>query len=218
MPNGIAAEWAKAHADLRIVPDPAVLDAVEASWRAPNRRYHATSHLIAGLRALDAYGPGAALVRLAWFFHDAIYIVGASDNERRSADWFSAYATVQGLSADAIARGHTLILDTRDHQGAVSDDPLWPIMNDVDLGVFAAPAEVYDRYADGVWLEYAVLVSRSAFAVGRAAFMSQFVSRPIFLTPQMKPKEPLAHANIAREVARLQAETAAGERAGPSAG
>lgn len=202
----IARQWSQAHADLGVEADPAVLDQLIAHWSQEHRRYHSMSHLERGLAALEPYGREAALARLVWFFHDAVYVVGRGDNEQRSAEWFAAYAKGQGLDADQVARGARLIRLTRDHQGAVTDDPLWPIVNDVDLGVLCAPREVYDAYAADVWREHQTVATRQQFVLGRLAFMSAFRSRPIFRTDEMKAQEGAARANIDAEITRLRDE------------
>ncbi len=132
---------------------------------------------------------------------------GDSDNELNSAHVGSAAMPKgRGLDAATAQRGARLILMTADHQRAVSDDALWPFLNDTDLSVFATGRPTYDRYADDVWREYQPLVPRAAYVAGRAAFMAAFVSRPIFLNDAMKSKEPIAHKNIAAELDRLRLE------------
>jgi predicted metal-dependent HD superfamily phosphohydrolase len=202
----LAERWTQAHADLGVTPDAQTLEEVLANWSSEGRHYHALSHLRHGLAALDRYGPDAALARLVWFFHDVIYEPSRTDNEEKSADWFEAYAHALGLDADILRRGRDLILFTRDHQGARSDDPLWPLLNDADLAIFAAPRPAYDAYAENVWREYASAVPRPAFVAGRTAFLTAFKSRPIFLTEEMKPMAPVAIANIETELERLREE------------
>lgn len=206
-----ADEWARAHDELAISPELKALDDLLAMWGGDGRHYHSLAHLKQGLIFLDPYDESVTLVRLAWFFHDAIYETGRGDNEQRSGDWFATYTSGRGLSAELVERGERLIRLTKDHQGALTDDPLWPIMNDVDLGIFAASREAYDAYANNVWNEYKSVVTRQQFVLGRAAFMAAFKSRPIFLTEAMKAREPVARANIDAEIARLRLEA---ERAG----
>ena len=72
LPNGLVAE-------------------VLAAWASAGRHYHSAEHLleIAGWYEVIANGPGwrkPLEVWLAMLFHDAIYEVGAADNESRSAE------------------------------------------------------------------------------------------------------------------------------------
>ena len=198
--------WTRAHGQLSLTSEPSVLEQVVDAWSQEGRHYHGSTHLRRGLETLKELGCTAGLATLVWFFHDAVYVVGQPDNEARSARWFCDYAKAQGLDAPSTRRGAELILMTADHQGAVTDDPLWPILNDVDLAIFAADRAIYDQYAEDVWREYKPIVPRKDFAVGRAAFMAAFAARPIFLTETMKLKEAIAHANIEAEVMRLRVE------------
>jgi predicted metal-dependent HD superfamily phosphohydrolase len=204
----LADQWRAAHADLGIEPDLGVFQQVVEHWNGEGRFYHAIAHLEHGLRALADAGPEAALVRLVWFFHDVIYVVGRADNEARSADWFVSYARGRGLDEASAERGRELILFTRDHQGAVTDDPLWPLLNDVDLGVLVAAPHAYERYAQDVWREYAAVATRERYVLGRTAFLTAMRARPIFLTPAMRALEPRALGNIDVELRMLTAEAA----------
>lgn len=194
------------HARLGLAPAGAALAPLLRTWSGKGRFYHSADHLLHGLRVLERQGPALDLVRLAWMFHDLVYVPGRADNEAVSAERFERHAAAHGLAAEPTRRGVQLILLTRDHQGAVTDDPLWPALNDTDLSVFAGSPADYERYAERVWREYAAVYTRRQFVLGRAAFMQAFVQRPIFLTPAFKTKETAARANIAAEVARLQAE------------
>jgi predicted metal-dependent HD superfamily phosphohydrolase len=59
-------------------------------WDQPHRYHHARKHLVAVLDVVDAHA-GLAVdtdtVRLAAWFHDAVYDPGVLDNEERSASF-----------------------------------------------------------------------------------------------------------------------------------
>ncbi|MGF6471386.1 putative metal-dependent HD superfamily phosphohydrolase [Paraburkholderia youngii] len=86
-------------------------------YSEPIRHYHTLRHVRRCLRYFDAARsaiPHPDLVELALWCHDIIYVPGASDNERRSADW------LRRSSGDRIAmceRICAMILATR-HTGA----------------------------------------------------------------------------------------------------
>src|SRR3954466_1141667 len=66
-----------------------VFDILAAAYSAPARHYHNLEHLaemfgVADRLALETDDPGA--VRLAVWFHDAVYDPRANDNEARSAE------------------------------------------------------------------------------------------------------------------------------------
>ena len=72
-------------------PDDAITAAgadVEARWAEPHRRYHTTAHLHAVLSNVDTLAAQADdpdLVRLAAWFHDAVYDPRARRTTRRPA-------------------------------------------------------------------------------------------------------------------------------------
>ncbi|MEU6942545.1 hypothetical protein ABZ943_38810, partial [Streptomyces rubiginosohelvolus] len=57
-----------------------------ARWAEPQRRYHTTAHLTAVLDRIDTLAPYADdvhAVRLAAWFHDAVYRPDRTENEER---------------------------------------------------------------------------------------------------------------------------------------
>src|SRR5690348_8638750 len=89
-----------------------------ARWSEPHRRYHTLDHLAFMLRIIDRYGdlvddPDA--VRLAAWFHDAVYDVHGADNEERSALLWGTAAEALGVAADRAAEVARLIRLTAGH-------------------------------------------------------------------------------------------------------
>ncbi|WP_220271978.1 HD domain-containing protein [Crenobacter cavernae] len=75
-------------------------------YAEPMRRYHTLDHIRRCMRDLDCaraaiHDPDA--VELALWCHDVIYIPGAEDNERRSAEWFERCAEGRIAAAGRIA-------------------------------------------------------------------------------------------------------------------
>ncbi|HLV75083.1 MAG TPA: hypothetical protein VKY91_20080, partial [Vulgatibacteraceae bacterium] len=65
-------------------PDPGpYADNLLARWREPQRRYHTVAHLTAVLDRVDElaeYAGDPDVVRLAAWFHDAVYLPDRSEN------------------------------------------------------------------------------------------------------------------------------------------
>src|SRR5687767_4640444 len=92
--------------------DPAVAADLLRRWSEPHRRYHTLEHLQAVLAVVDEHADLAAdadAVRLAAWYHDAVYEPFATDNEARSA----ALAPSEEVSR--------LVLLTAGHKVAVGD-------------------------------------------------------------------------------------------------
>src|ERR1051325_7474877 len=70
-------------------PDPVpYADDLLARWQEPQGHYHTLSHLTAVLDHIDVlekYADDPDVVRLAAWFHDAVYLPERSENEERSA-------------------------------------------------------------------------------------------------------------------------------------
>ncbi|MDB5806091.1 MAG: hypothetical protein JWN73_3413 [Betaproteobacteria bacterium] len=186
----------------------ALVEAARAAYASPGRHYHTWTHIEACLREAGSLAfDDAPVVYAALLFHDAVYVVGAKDNEARSAAL--AAARLQGnaiFDAARIARVEHLILLTASHGALPADAPDDDKkLIDIDLSILAAPAEVYQRYARDVRREWVPqVVSPEQYARGRAAFLRGMLAAPrIFHSDDFAARETAARGNIGRELAAL---------------
>ncbi|MFF3415048.1 hypothetical protein ACFYW9_10145 [Streptomyces sp. NPDC002698] len=168
-------------------PDPYGADLL-ARWAEPRRRYHTTDHLLAVLGHIDvleAHGerPGdPAAVRLAAWFHDAVYLPDRSENEERSARLAERALAELGVGPDRTAEVARLVRLTVSHDPAGHDTD-GAVLCDADLAILASPPAAYAAYTAAVREEYA-FVPDDAFRVGRAAVLRQLLDLPrLFRTP-----------------------------------
>lgn len=185
-------------------PDPGpYADRLLAQWTEPHRKYHTVDHLAAVLRHTDTLADHAEepeLVRLAAWFHDAVYRPDRSENEERSAAQAERALPEAGLSQEAtaeVARLVRLTVTHDPHEGDTNGEALC----DADLAVLAGDAEEYAAYAAAVREEYA-FVPDEAFRTGRAAVLRQLLSLPrLFRTPYgTKEWETPARENLTAEL------------------
>ncbi|KOV58574.1 hypothetical protein ADL01_37485, partial [Streptomyces sp. NRRL WC-3618] len=188
-------------------------DNLIARYQEPQRRYHTLTHLTAVLdhidvleRALAQAGtlaPDLALVRLAAWFHDAVYAPDRSENEERSARLAERALTEAGVSPAGTAEVARLVRLTVTHAPA-PDDLAGQVLCDADLAILAAPPETYAAYTAAVREEYA-FVPEDAFREGRAAVLRQLLALPrLFWTPYGTERwEKAARDNITAELERL---------------
>jgi predicted metal-dependent HD superfamily phosphohydrolase len=176
-------------------------DELLAAWHRDG--YHDVLHLTEVLDRLDLLArAGAAfdptVVRLAAWFHDAVY-AGADDDEERSAQW--AERALPPTYADEVAR---LVRMTVHHRPA-DDDVAGCALSDADLGILAAPRDRYDAYVAGVRADFAH-VGDDDFRVGRASVLSDLAAKPaLFHTAQARELwEAPARANLQRELGELR--------------
>ncbi|HEU4674879.1 MAG TPA: hypothetical protein VFS29_02755 [Motilibacteraceae bacterium] len=179
-----------------------------AAYGAPARGYHDLRHLDEVLRTVDDLAHRAAdadAVRLAAWFHDAVYDVHAlnsADSEERSAELAGRELRRLRVAADRVAEVRRLVLLTRTHDPAPGDVD-GAVLCDADLAVLAAEPARYRDYADGVRREYAH-VPDEQFATGRSAVLRSLLDLPaLYRTPEARAWEPVARANVEAELARL---------------
>lgn len=183
-----------------------VRDDLLRSYADAGRFYHNPRHLREVLAHVDALAPLAtdtAAVRLAAWFHDAIYDTRAPDNEERSAVLCERELTQLGLPPATVAAAAEMIRATRDHRpcGATADSA---ILLDADLAILGAPPDEYARYAAAIRREYA-WVPEPEYRAGRQRVLQAFLERErIYLTAPMANREKPARQNLRAEIDQLQ--------------
>jgi len=177
-----------------------------AAWSQPHRRYHTIAHLRDVLRHVDELAPHALdpdAVRLAAWYHDAVYD-GAPDDEERSAQRaekdLGALQLAPGL-VDEVAR---LVRLTATHTPTPGDRN-GETLCDADLAVLAAPAEQYAAYTAAVRAEYAHVPDQH-FAAGRVAILAALRDAPaVYRTPHAHQHwVAQARSNIRAELEQLR--------------
>ncbi|MEZ0022446.1 putative metal-dependent HD superfamily phosphohydrolase [Kitasatospora sp. MAP12-15] len=182
--------------------------ALLARWAEPQRRYHTTDHLLAVLDHVDTLAEHAAdpdTVRLAAWFHDAVYKPDRSENEERSASLAVRALREAGLAEQRIAEVVRLVRLTADHRTEPGDRD-GEVLCDADLAVLGGAPEPYAAYTAAVREEYA-FVPEEAFRAGRAAILRQLLALPVlYRTPTAHARfDQRARANLAAELAALEA-------------
>ncbi|MEV7107341.1 HD domain-containing protein [Streptomyces atroolivaceus] len=186
-------------------PDP-YADALLARWAEPQRRYHTTAHLTQVLDRVDTLAGHASdpdLVRLAVWFHDAVYRPDRSENEERSAALAERALPEAGVPDAATAEVARLVRLTVTHDPA-DGDTNGEVLCDADLAILAAAPKEYAAYAAQVREEYG-FVPDDAFREGRSAVLRQLLELPrLFRTPHGAAEwEPRARQNLTTELELL---------------
>jgi predicted metal-dependent HD superfamily phosphohydrolase len=177
----------------------AVADDLLLRWSEPHRHYHTLDHLRTVLSIVDK---APAAVRLAAWFHDAIYDPRAAGtaNEEASAALAAEVLPALDVPEATVSEVVRLVLLTANHDPATGDEA-GELLCDADLAVLAAPEPEYDAYAAAVRREYAH-VPDQAFRAGRAAVLTRLLALPS-LYRRHPDWEPRARANLHRELSSL---------------
>ncbi len=142
-----------------------------------HRHYHTLGHLRDMFLALEidmAQAQNPAALRLAVWFHDSIYNPFYSDNEARSAEFSRLELGKLALEPALIATVSDLVLTTQSH---IANSPDAQLLLDADLGVLAAPLEVYRAYSEAIRQEYHK-VPLPLYRSERAKILKKFLERP----------------------------------------
>jgi len=189
------------------------LDVIRRRYAEPHRHYHATTHLDALLHLFAEIRPllhDAEAVRLAIFYHDAIYQPDRPDNEAASARLLRE--DLGGLvDAGTLAQAEALVLATRQHRIPEGSNPDFAadcaLFLDMDISVLGADTGSFDRYEAGIGAEYRPHYEAEAYRAGRTAVLQGFLARErLFLSETFGKLEAPARVNLARSIAVLEAD------------
>jgi predicted metal-dependent HD superfamily phosphohydrolase len=186
---------------------PALRDELLAAYSAPGRGYHDVRHLAEVLERLDELdGAGVSFdgrpVRLAAWFHDAVYD-GVAGAEERSARW--AERALPGLVGEHEVAEVARLVRLTEHHRPDPDDANGGALSDADLAVLASGPERYRRYVEDVRQEYSS-VPDAEFRRGRAEVLRALVGQDrLFRTDHaVRRWEEAARRNVAAELAGLE--------------
>ena len=181
--------------------------------RTPGRHYHTLAHVADVASQYDRVGQDIGWRRptdvlLAVLFHDAVYRVGAKDNERASAELAAACVQRHLARADVEqTRVSRLIESTAEHSRLTPADvdAESALFLDCDMAILGAQPEAYQKYARAVRAEWSPVVSAAAYRAGRRDFLQRVLSAPrIFLSAYFHDRlDELARINLRTELDHL---------------
>ena len=176
-----------------------------ARWSEPHRRYHNVTHLRKVLRHVDQLADHAATpdaVRLAAWYHDAVY-TGFSDDEQNSAALAEKDLADLNVAPALVIEVARLVRLTASHKPD-SGDRNGEVLCDADLAVLASAAQSYAAYAEAIRAEYA-RVSEKEFRLGRSQVLRSLLDGPaLYRTgPAHARWEAAARVNLKTELERL---------------
>lgn len=183
-----------------------IFNALQAHYQDDGRYYHNLAHVRQVLETVERLAPYAEAlpaVKLAAWFHDAIYEPGADDNEARSARYLRATFEPLAAPEDMVEEAARLIRLTEGHEAADRDGN-GRVLLDADLAILGAELAAYERYAQAIRQEFAH-IPEEAYRRGRAAVLRRILQRePLYYTrPIQEEREARARRNMRWELAIL---------------
>lgn len=176
-------------------------------YSEPLRKYHVWKHIAEGLTELDvvenlAVNPNE--IRLAYYFHDAIYDTTVKDSENvdNSARLAANVLQKAQLSVSMVSRVSELVLVTKHTVPVVGIDA--QIMIDIDLSILGKTDNEFDEYERNVRQEYQHVDERT-FRRVRVGILEGILQRPqIYHIDHFLHKyEAQARRNLQRSISQL---------------
>ena len=152
---------------------------------------------------LAGQAPDPAAVRLAAWFHDAVYRGEPGADEENRALLAELVLARLSWRPERVAEVGRLVRLTADHGGIAGNDLNAAVLADADLAVLASAGPEYEAYTRAVQQEYAH-VPDDLFAAGRAQILTRLLrSGSLFRTPAARRWTARAEANLMAELAAL---------------
>lgn len=170
------------------------------------RSYHTFEHIRQTLQWLDdckEHAEDSNAIEMAIWFHDCIYVTGATDNEARSRDYF--FQQSDGVLDDPFrARVAHLIMDTCHCEKPDSNDGR--LIADIDLTSFGLAWDNY--YADSMNVQKECSLSKPVTFESKTFYLNKLKRRKTvyYSDYYLQHYEASAQQNIARHLDQLALE------------
>ena len=176
------------------------------SYSEKGRHYHTGEHVDACLYQFDKCKADIEQpreVEIALWFHDAIYKPLGGGNERKSADWASAFLSDSGATREESARVHRLIMVTEHNAPTQTRDE--SMLVDIDLSILGTEPETYETFEKAVRKEYKQ-VPMFIYRKKRIEILDGFLKRDQIYQnePFLSSLEQQARENLSRAISRLK--------------
>jgi len=182
----------------------AVFHQLQELYEGSGRHYHNLGHIGYSLKVFDSVSTlstDADSMELAIWFHDSIYDMRATDNERQSAELFMQ-CSLSGVPEHRRTQVYGLIMATDPRHEP--NGPEHGLLVDIDLSGFGRSWEQFRSDGGNVRREMDHQ-SDEQFYAGQARFMAGLLARqPLYTSDRFQQRyEQTARANLHRYLAQL---------------
>ncbi len=153
-----------------------IYDELRHIYEQPSRTYHNLEHInnMKGwLTESEQFAENPQRIKLAIWFHDAVYDPKRSDNELKSAEFWIRKMTSL-LPEEPLQWVKLAILATINHYP--NADPDIQLLLDLDLASLGASWEIFQENSDQIRQEY-IHVPDKDFREGRKLFLQEMLDR-----------------------------------------
>ena len=176
------------------------------AYSEPHRVYHTLTHIKSCFKIFQDVvhlAKNADALALAIWFHDAVYDIGAKDNEQRSADWFLKES--EGLFDDSLRDLVSSHIMATMHCGEEIKSHDSQIIVDIDLFSFGKPWPEFLRDSEDVRAEKADISDRE-FYPKQCGFQKFLLEQPRFFQSDYfyRHYEKQARQNLTRFMALIE--------------
>lgn len=169
-------------------------------YNDPGRYYHTLEHINRMFEIAYIYSLNLTKAqKIAIYHHDSVYVIGAKDNESRSAEIMRLEESLFYCSK-TVDTAYKIILSTARHE------PLCEAAKDVidlDLWGLSASQEEYKSYTYAVYREHAPFLKFSEWEAGRGSWLESMLSRKQIYHGFLKGSDENARNNMRRELKKL---------------
>jgi len=113
-------------------------------------------------------------IELALWFHDAIYKIGSTTNEKDSADWAVIFLKSNNCEDTFTRQVYDLVIATEHNHTPVDSDQ--QLMVDIDLSILGKPSDIYEQFEQNIRREYKI-VPWLIYRKRRIAILRGFLDR-----------------------------------------
>jgi predicted metal-dependent HD superfamily phosphohydrolase len=169
-----------------------------SAWGEPGRRYHNREHLAECLHQLDLAGESAtAVAELALWFHDAVYVAGAPDNEERSSQFLISECHRLQIDRKVVEAAAALVRATAHGTHGNGLGAEGALVLDVDLSILGSDPVRFLEYEYAIEAEFEK-IPKLKFRIGRGRFLASLLARPsIFRSTFFRERyEAVARAQV----------------------
>lgn len=173
-------------------------------YQEKERVFHNEYHLNVGLyllqRAERDFHNISLIQFAAWLFHDSVYVVGATDNEIKSAEYFEQANQSEdfGFTDKEVSLVKQIIMDTVNHQPT---HDMSKFVLDIDMFVIGSTYQDFVEYREKISKEYSRVYSEDEIKEGTKKFLTTLLeTETIFHTDYFKKYEETAKNNAKRYI------------------